>query len=119
VPLNSDSAIECYGNDNLLIRSADGYTREVTVEDGRVTRIWGPGAQTPAGSGGVNPFVPPASQPPRSVPPSNAAPVPARDGQDQEQRLERIERTLRQLTEAVDRLTRDQQQPPSSSSRGR
>jgi beta-lactamase regulating signal transducer with metallopeptidase domain len=119
VPLNADSVIQCYGNENLLIRSADGYTREVTVEDGRVTHAWAPGVETPAGSGGVNPFgIPPATHAPRFVSSPNPALAPSRDGQDQEKRLERIEQSLRQLTEAVDRLTQDQQRT-SSSPRGR
>ena len=119
VPLNADSVIQCHGNENLLIRSADGYTREVTVEDGRVTHAWAPGVEPPAGSGGVNPFgIPPATHAPRSVASSNVALAPSRDGQDQEKRLERIEQSLRQLTEAVDRLTQDQQRT-SSSPRGR
>jgi hypothetical protein len=118
VPLNADSVIACYDNDTLIIKSADGYTRLVTPEDGHVIQAWAPGVEAPAVSAkrGVNPFgVRLGSENSVSAASSAAAPAVSGDGQNQEKRIERIEQTLRLLTEAVDRLSRQHNQGTSSS----
>ena len=118
VPLNADSVIQCFDNETLLIKSADGYTRLVNAEDGQVTRAWAPGVEAPqaAPEQAVNPFGQ-SNALPKSVQTSvpQTARFPLSDGQDQEKRLERIEENLRVLTEAVNRLTREQSERRSSS----
>jgi hypothetical protein len=117
VPLDSDSVIRCYDNDTLLIKSADGYTRLVTAADGTVIRAWAPGVEAPPAKRehGVNPFgisAPPAS----TARPSPAQPsgLPPRDWQDAEKRMDRLEESVRALTEAVDRLAREQKEQRTS-----
>jgi hypothetical protein len=120
IPLNADSVIQCYDNENLLVKSADGYTRLVTAEDGQVIWSWAPGvrAPDPAPHGGVNPFgglSDPNSQGRRSASDATATVATSTARQDPEQRLDRIEDQIRQLTEAVNRLTRDQEEKHRSS----
>jgi len=119
VPLNADSVIQCYDNETLLIKSADGYTRLVTAEEGKVTRAWAPGvaAPTAAASEAVNPFgISTASPNAAQTPSPDRARAPSRSWQDQERRLERMEESIRSLTDAVNRLTRAQseQQNPAA-----
>lgn len=119
-PLDADSVIRCFDNDTLLIKSADGYTRLVNPDDGRVTQAWPPGADAPPAHKGhtVNPFGLRNTRP-RSAQTSSSSSspraTPSADPQDQERRLERIEENLRLLTEAVNRLTRQQNERGSSS----
>src|SRR3979411_1339289 len=93
-PLNADSVIQCYDNETLLIKSADGYTRLVTAEDGKVTREWAPGVVAPpaAAEEGVNPFgISAASPNPAQTTIPDTARAPSRSWQDQEKRIERME----------------------------
>jgi hypothetical protein len=125
VPLNADSVIDCYDNENLIIKSADGYTRIVTAEDGQVTQAWAPGVvDAPAASGGVNPYglsTPgtdsgaPSSAAHATRLATGAAPASGYpNALDTDKRLDRIEEQVRQLTEAVNRLTREQGQKHDS-----
>lgn len=110
VPLNAQSVIQCYDNETLLIRSADGYTRLVNAEDGHVITVWPPGAEAPAVENPfhVNPFHG-SARPNAARPPAPDAPLePALNDQDQEKRMERMEQSIRSLTEAVNRLAREQ-----------
>jgi hypothetical protein len=117
-PLNADSIIQCYDNETLLIKSADGYTRLLNAEDGKLTKAWAPGAEAPAPAqdGGVNPFGLANAFPnlPHTSAPETAH-LPSPNAQDQEKRIERIEENLRLLTEAVNRLTREQKEQRGSS----
>ena len=118
VPLNADSVIQCYDNETLLIRSADGYTRLVKAEDGKLVKAWAPGVAAPAATASepVNPFGASAARPngaPASLPPAPRAS--SRNGEDQEKRMERMEESIRLLTDAVNRLARQQNDQPSSS----
>ena len=115
IPLDSDSSIKCFDNETLLIKSADGLSRLVNAEDGKVTKVFEPGAEVPpaTASHAVNPFS-------ASGPRTNAADAPSAGGagappSDQEKRLERVERSIQRLTEAVERLSRDQPAQEKSS----
>jgi beta-lactamase regulating signal transducer with metallopeptidase domain len=121
VPLNADSTIGCYDNDNLIIKSADGYTRIVTAENGQLIQAWAPrAADAPAAKKrSVNPFglssavtdsgaKPSAAHATRVATAAAASGLPT--GSDTDKRLDRIEEQVRQLTEAVNRLTREQEQ---------
>ena len=119
VPLNADSVIQCYDNETLLIKSADGYTRLVGAEDGHVIHLWAPGAEAPTVDNPfhVNPLGPSAARSNSAqASSSEAADASSGTGQDQEKRMERMEESIRMLTEAVDRLTREQKEqhhPPA------
>ena len=115
IPLDSGSSIKCFDNETLLIKSADGLSRLVNAEDGKVTKVFEPGAEVPpaTASHAVNPFS-------ASGPRANAADAPSAGGagappSDQEKRLERVERSIQRLTEAVERLSRDQPAQEKSS----
>lgn len=79
VPLNADSVIQCNDNETLLIKSADGYTRLVTSEEGKLIRAWAPGVEVPAASSerSVNPFNV-AAAPPSAGQRSSSTAAPAR-----------------------------------------
>jgi hypothetical protein len=106
MPLNAESIISCYDNESLLVKSADGYTRLVTAEDGQVTRVWAPGVEAPPASTdyAVNPYGVPDARPSAG---KRASPG-TFSSLDQEKRLERIEESIRALTDAVNRLSRAQ-----------
>ena len=120
-PLDADSSIRCYDNETLLIKSADGFARLVTAEDGQVTKTWEPGVEAPpaTASHAVNPFGVSVGRQDASARDrgDSASPIAARvPSRDQEKRLERVEQSIRALTEAVDRLERagKEQQNPST-----
>ena len=117
--LNADSIIQCYDNETLLIKSADGYTRLVAAEDGHVIHLWAPGAGAPTVDNPfhVNPLGPSAARSnPGQTSWAEASRASSSNGQDQKKRMERMEESIRLLTEAVDRLTHEQKEqhnPPA------
>lgn len=112
VPLNADSGIRCYDDETLLIRSADGYTRLVGAWDGKVIRIWAPGVEAPnvANAHQINPFGTSAAAGPAQKPGSGTPAASPRKSEDPEQRMERMEESIRRLTDAVDRLSRERKE---------
>lgn len=84
-----------------------------------MTKVSPPGAEAPTADNGhrVNPFRPSAARPNAAQASSSEAPrASSSTGQDQEKRMERMEESIRLLTEAVDRLTREQKEqhnPPA------